>query len=274
MKTQALIYDDNCPLCQWYSGLFVKYGFLKADERIPFSSIDNTMLQRIDFEKAKEEIPLLNVTTGKVVYGIDALVSILSIKFPFVQRICSISFVDWLLRKLYKLISYNRKVIVAKKCGTGAIDCAPSYNYFYRLLFLCIFLIFNTCMLLPVHQHLLIKLPGFHKSIAQVQAGHFILIAINCLLACTLPLKKAFEYIGQVNMLATVTVGLLLLFIPLANFLTIPGSIIHIYLLLLAIFIMKEYLRRMDYAGIITQHRWIAAVNLSSMAFLILLVIG
>ena len=117
-------------------------------------------------------------------------------------------------------------------------------------------------------------MPGFHQSMAYVQTGHFILIAINCLLACTLPLKKGFEYIGQVNMLATTTTGLLLLFIPLVKYFNIPGNIIHIYLLLLAVFIMKEYVRRMDYAGIITQHKWIAAVNLSSMAFLILFVIG
>jgi hypothetical protein len=29
MKNKILVYDDHCPLCQWYSGLFVKYGLLK-----------------------------------------------------------------------------------------------------------------------------------------------------------------------------------------------------------------------------------------------------
>lgn len=274
MKTRILIYDDNCPLCAWYSGLFVKYGFLRAEERKPFSSIDDEMISAINFEKAKEEIPLIDVDTKEVVYGIDALVTILSTKFPFLKKVCAPAPVDWLLRRLYRLISYNRKVIVATRCSAGAIDCAPSYNYFYRLLFLCIFLVFNSLMLYPVHQQLLLNIPGYHKSFGEVQAAHFSLVTVNCLLACSLPVKKAFEYIGQVNMLAVVTIGFLLLFIPVVNYLSVPGVVIQGYFLLLTIFIIKEYLRRMAYAGIIQHNRWIAALNLSSIALLILYIIG
>jgi hypothetical protein len=274
MKAQILIYDDNCPLCAWYSGLFVKYGFLRADERKPFSRIDDDMINAINFEKAKEEIPLIDVDTKEVVYGIDALVTILSAKFPFVKKVCAPAPVDWFLRRLYRLISYNRKVIVATRCSTGAIDCAPSYNYFYRLLFLCVFLVFNSLMLYPVHKQLLSHIPGYNKDFGEVQGAHFSLVAINCLLACGLPVKKAFEYIGQVNMLAVLTIAFLLMFIPVVSYLHLFGVAIQGYLLLLTIFILKEYLRRMDYAGVIQHNRWIAALNLSSIALLVLYIIG
>ena len=274
MKTRLLIYDDNCPLCAWYSGMFVKFGFLRADERRPFSEIDDDLISVIDFEKAKEEIPFVDAETKDVVYGIDALVTILSIKFPFIKKVCAIAPVDWFLRRLYRLISYNRKVIVAKKCAAGAIDCAPSCNYFYRLLFLGFFLVFNSLMLYPVHKQLLLHLPGYNKSFEDVEIAHFALVAVNCFLALTLPVKKAFEYIGQVNMLAVLTITFLLLFIPVVNYLYVPGVVIQLYFLLLTVFVIREYLRRMEYAGIIQHNRWIAALNLSSIALLIVYIIG
>jgi predicted DCC family thiol-disulfide oxidoreductase YuxK len=80
MENKILIYDDNCPLCTWYSGLFVKYGYLNADGRKPFSTLDSELLAKIDFDKSRNEIPLLDTTTNKVLYGIDALLEILDQK--------------------------------------------------------------------------------------------------------------------------------------------------------------------------------------------------
>ena len=57
---KVLLYDDYCPLCSWYSGLFVKYGLLDASSRVAFSTADIKMLTSIDIEKAKDEIPLFD----------------------------------------------------------------------------------------------------------------------------------------------------------------------------------------------------------------------
>ena len=138
MKNKILVYDDNCPLCTWYSGLFVKYGFLKAGGRKPFSTLDNDLLLKIDFDKSRNEIPLLDISTNKVVYGIDALLEILDQKIPFIKATGNIAPLKWILKKLYKLISFNRKVIVAKKCGPGRIDCSPDNNYLYRFIFMAV----------------------------------------------------------------------------------------------------------------------------------------
>src|SRR5687768_10026750 len=137
---RILIYDDNCPLCTWYTGLFVKYGFLPEGGRRPFSTLDPALLNSIDFTKGKNEIPLLDTPSGKVIYGIDALLEILGQKFPFIKKAGSLRPVNWMLRKVYKLISYNRKVIVANRCGPGTIDCSPEFNDRYRILFMGIFL--------------------------------------------------------------------------------------------------------------------------------------
>src|SRR4029078_7670037 len=119
MKNQILVYDDNCPLCTWYSGFFVKYGFLNPDGRKPFSTLDDKLLAKIDFDKSRNEIPLLDKSTQKVVYGIDALLEILNKKIRFIKATGNLAPLKWVWKKVYRLVSFNRKVMVAKKCGSS-----------------------------------------------------------------------------------------------------------------------------------------------------------
>ena len=44
---RILLYDDYCPLCTWYSGLFVKFGLLSPGNRIPFSKVAVEILASI-----------------------------------------------------------------------------------------------------------------------------------------------------------------------------------------------------------------------------------
>jgi predicted DCC family thiol-disulfide oxidoreductase YuxK len=110
MKKRVLVYDDNCPFCTWYSGLFVKFGFLNPEGRKAFSEIDESLLSKINLDKSRNEIPLLDTSTNKVVYGIDALLEVLDHKLPFVRTVGNVAPVKWLLKKIYRLISYNRKM--------------------------------------------------------------------------------------------------------------------------------------------------------------------
>jgi predicted DCC family thiol-disulfide oxidoreductase YuxK len=261
MKNKILVYDDHCPLCLWYSGLFVKYGFLEADGRQAFSSLDANWLARIDFDKSRNEIPLLDLASGQVLYGIDALLEILDSKIPLIKKTGNLKPVKWLLNKLYKLVSYNRKLIVAKKCGTGDIDCSPDINYFYRFMFLFFSLLLNSLLLFPLHENVLTKLSYYHLDIAILQTGHFAFVLINCLLAFRFPVQKASEYLGQVNMLA-LTVNLLLLPLQLVTLYFPDEQLISVYLVVMSAFIFKEYLRRMDYAGVLTKNHWVVSINL------------
>jgi predicted DCC family thiol-disulfide oxidoreductase YuxK len=261
-----LVYDDNCPLCDWYSSLFVKYGFLGKEGRQPFSTLQPSLLAHIDFDKSRNEIPLINVSTGHTLYGIDALLFILGQRMPLISRAGNITPIKWLLKKLYKFISYNRKVIVARKCNTGAIDCAPDLNYFYRIFFMMIFLVFNTLMLLPVYNIILSRLPGVNISATGIIAGHFGLLLINCISALSFSKQKAIDYLGQANMLALIAILLLVPLLVLAKFVDPGETFISAYIIIVAIFIFQEYLRRMEYAGILPHNKWIASLNLVSMS--------
>lgn len=269
MKNKVLVYDDNCPFCTWYSGLFVKFGFLNTEGRRAFSEIDESLLLKIDVDKSRNEIPLLDTSTNKVVYGIDALFEVLDQKLPFIKTVGKFGPVYWLLRKIYKLISYNRKIIVAKKCGHGKIDCAPDNNYRYRFLFMAICLAFTTAMLYPLQYNLFNKLSYYHLDIGQLQMAHFAFVIINCTLALAFSKVNGYNYIGQVNMLALSVILLLLPLAILNNFLY-SEFVSTAWLILTALFIFREYIRRMEYAGVLLSNHWVVSMNLLSLTGFIL----
>jgi hypothetical protein len=98
---------------------FCKIGLLNAENRIPFLKADIEILASIDVEKGKDEIPYFDSQTKVTLYGVDALPEILGQRAAFIKSIGNFVPVKRFLTRLYKLISYNRKVIVARKCGTG-----------------------------------------------------------------------------------------------------------------------------------------------------------
>jgi len=268
MRNIILVYDDNCPFCCWYSRQFVRFGFLPNTGRQGFSSADTSLINLIDFEKSRNEIPLIDKTNGQVFYGIDSLLEILDQKIPWIKKTGNIPAIKWFLKKLYKLISYNRKVIVAKKCGPGRIDCSPDLNIRYRLLFMGIFLVFNTLMLFPLHRYIFSTLPFYSLTIIEIQTLHLGFVIINSIIAIKLPRVKAFEYLGQLNMLALTTVFLLILLLFLNQF-ALPQWSVLLYLFIAVLIIFKEYIRRMDFAGVLVSNKWIASINLASFTCLL-----
>lgn len=272
MKTKLLIYDDHCPLCAWYSSLFTKYGWLPKEGRVAFSTLSPELMSAIDLDRGRNEIPLIDTHSGKVLYGIDALLEIFGTNYPFIKKAGNIKPINYFLRKLYKLISYNRKVIVAKKCGPGSIDCTPDMNYFYRVLFMLLFLLFNTSMLYPIHAIILNRLPGINISVQHLLIAHFVIAGINCSLALTFPKRQMIEYLGQANMLALITIILTLPLIVFIKLLSIPEWLMIIYLSLVMVIIFREYIRRMEYANILPANKWIAGINMACMSGFILFV--
>ncbi|MFT3676720.1 MAG: hypothetical protein QM781_12535 [Chitinophagaceae bacterium] len=272
MSQLLLIYDDNCPLCQWYTGVFVKTGLLPAGGRIPYSTISPQLQTRIDADKGRNQIPLIDLQTGQTWYGLDALLEVLGRRFHLIKRIGHLQPVYWFLTRLYRLISYNRKIVVASRCRQGSFDCAPDFNQRYRFLFLFITLLINTGLLAVVYNRLLQYLPGNTLSLAQVQTAHFLLVGINLTLACILRKERALEYLGQVTMLALIALLLQTPILLLSVFITPPAWLLVAYFGCSSLVVFREYLRRMDYAGLLTRHRWMAAFNLACMTAFLLFV--
>lgn len=146
---KVIIYDDSCPLCCWYTDAFVNAGLLKEDNRLSFSQLSNEeILAQLDLERSKDEIPLLDRTGGSTLYGIDSLLEILGHRWPWVRTIAHITPVNWCLRRLYKLVSYNRRVIAATITTEDKFDCKPHFNLFYRLIYILFAVTFGIGTLL------------------------------------------------------------------------------------------------------------------------------
>ncbi len=264
-NTKTIIYDDTCPLCAAYTKAFVKAGLIEKTNRKSFSNIDPHLLSLIDTKRCVNEIPVLDLQTQQVWYGVDGLTEILYPKLPFIKTLVNIKPIRWFLYKLYKLISYNRRVIVAPKKPNAVFDCTPDFNATYRILLMVTILIINTIMLFPIQEHVLSNSWVKHRSILQLQLAHFLLVAVNICITIILKKRKGLEYLGQANMLAFTTVLLtvpLLFYNKMINFYN--ETINNIYLLLITLFIIKEYVRRMKSIKIINIHKWIIVINIIS----------
>ena len=154
----VLIYDKDCPFCKWYTGLFVKYGFLNKNGRIPFDvAIENEHFI-FDLETSKNKIALFNKMNNEVEYGIDSLLTVLNTKFKYIKTIGKLPIIYQFLNLFYSFISFNRKVIAPskfKEICSGKVNCEPSKNYFWRIFFIIICgILVNYSTWIYFNQHL------------------------------------------------------------------------------------------------------------------------
>lgn len=134
LKDQVIVYDDVCPLCKAYTACFVRLGWL--DRRTGFAEAPPALLQRLDLDRARHEIPLHDLRTGETRYGLDALFLILGGRFPLLRPLFRSKPFRFVLYNLYQLITYNRRIIAGSRSPATGFDCAPDVNRFYRWLYI------------------------------------------------------------------------------------------------------------------------------------------
>lgn len=267
--SKIIIYDDSCPLCAAYTNAFIQTGLIEKENRKNFSNIEPEWMEVVDTKRSANEIPLIDTTTHQVWYGIDALLEILGQKIPFIKVAGNIQPIKWMLYKMYRLVSYNRRVIVAGKQAPGNYDCTPDFNIRYRILFMLICLCFTTGMLFPI-QHYLLGAGISNLAVQQLLYAHFALATLNTFVALNLGQQKGIEYLGQVTMLSLIAVLLSLPVILINKYLhfqNVPFN--SFYLGMLAIVVINEYRRRMQFANITSSHPWVVVTNIFSVAIFI-----
>lgn len=249
MKTasKVLIYDNDCLLCKTYTGAFVKTGLLPASGRQHFNTVDPEIFKLVDQQLCNNEIPLVDVAEQKVWYGIDAMLEILGAKFPFIKRWGNLPPIKWVLKKLYKIISFNRKVIVATAPPAG-YDCSPNFHLRYRILFMGILLGFH-CMVLPVLDQMVFQqMETANLTLQQLATIYAGLVFVSALLLVLTGIKKGMEAVGQIMM--TITIGLLWM-VPLLIISNVfgqpPAVFVYVYSGAVLVSIVKEGNRRMRY---------------------------
>lgn len=143
LSSYTLVYDDECPLCDLYTGAFVGTAMLDEQGRERYSSCSRTM----DRDRARDEIALVHRETGEVIYGIDSLFKVLSFSFPLLRPLFGWHPFDWTMRKVYSLISFNRKVIAPGRIFEAPGSCTPGFNLRYRVAYIVIAWILTSLIL-------------------------------------------------------------------------------------------------------------------------------
>ncbi len=133
--THMLLYDQDCPLCNWYTGAFIRHGFLSRDGRLPYSEAVEHPELTFDATLSRNKIALVDPVKGTVEYGIDSLLTVLGNRFPLIPRIGKLPVIHWLLEQLYSFISYNRKMVAPSDCGDSCA-CTPTLSIGWRIAFI------------------------------------------------------------------------------------------------------------------------------------------
>ena len=133
---KIIIYDDVCPMCKAYTEGFVHLGWLPSENRIGFSEVPKTILDQIDSDRARHEIPLFDTETGETLYGKDALFYILGEQMPVFKPLFGCPPFRAIIFGFYQIITYNRRIIAGSPTPKMGFDCAPDFHPFYRWLYI------------------------------------------------------------------------------------------------------------------------------------------
>ncbi len=243
---KVMVYDDNCPLCNVYTSAFVKIGLLEANGRKAFSEATDSIMCKLDAHKSKNEIPLLDTSTNQTWYGLDAMLEVISVKFPLVKRVANIKPIKWFLQHIYKLISYNRKVIVAVPKTNSKYDCTPDFNVKYRLAFLIFVTFFIIVCIEPLYYFFNVQSLA-NTALQQVYLGFGGLFLVAFALPKIFHNSMAYHYWGQIAMVSLLSLLLMLPLLFVGQILVLPTFVKGLYLLALLVFMVKEINRRLVY---------------------------
>ncbi|MEM6394740.1 MAG: DCC1-like thiol-disulfide oxidoreductase family protein [Bacteroidota bacterium] len=129
MANHTFLYDDACPMCQAYTGAF---KHLKWSDRKAFSSLKEKEWPKLDLDRGRHEIPLLDKESGEIRYGLDAMTTVMANAMPALRPLLRSRLLLAILKPLYWLITYNRRVIAGTHAPATGIDCAPDYHRGWR----------------------------------------------------------------------------------------------------------------------------------------------
>ncbi len=208
LNNHTLLYDTECPLCNFYTNGFIKTEMLDRNGRKPFENLTKKELKFIDVKRATNEIALVDTKNENVIYGIDSLLKVIGNSFPVVEKIGKTSFVYFGLKKLYSFVSYNRKVIIpSEKKEVNVLECNPSFNIKYRFLFI-FFSVLVTAYTLFNFSSLITSMPIANFKIElMIAAGQ---IAFQGMFLVQKGIKRSINYIG--NLMTVSLIGCIGLF--------------------------------------------------------------
>lgn len=132
IKNKKLLIDADCPMCRLYGKGFEKLQLIDSETATPYQSSAERYCWSVNLDRAKSEIAFVDTKTNKTVYGIDAFIEIISQHSTRLNRVLYFPPIHWFMLKLYRFISFNRKVIASSDSHTSGLNCTPAVHKTYR----------------------------------------------------------------------------------------------------------------------------------------------
>lgn len=227
-------------MCRIYGKAFTHLRWVDSKTVSYYQSCPLSHAENIDMQRAKSEIAFYNPTTQKTKYGIDAFIEILW--QGKLTRILRWKPLYWTARKIYRFISFNRKVIAPARGLQDGEACNPPLHKGYRFLYL----IFSIAICGLGLQLLLSSIPYFSdylgwKSLTILSGLPFIVQYL------VLAFSKSNNKLDHLGNMATVSNIGVLLFLPalfIYQILNLPLVYLIIALSLIVVIAFKEISER------------------------------
>lgn len=242
LENQTLLYDEDCPMCTIYTSGFIKTGMLDENGRKPFINLTQEEQNYVDLKRATNEIALVDTKNRTVIYGIDSLLKVIGNSFPLIEKIGTTKPINYSLKKLYKFISYNRKVIVPSiEKENNNLKCIPDFNYKYRTIYLVIAL-FITVLVLYKCAHIISILPksNIYREIS-LAVGQ---VLFQIMFLARRDLKTIINYIGNLLTISLFGSLILLPLIILNSIVNLPQTAILGWFAITVILMIFEHYKR------------------------------
>lgn len=245
MKTllnHLILFDAECPMCQLYTKAFVSTGLLEENGRTAYQEYPVQSCPSLDWQRAVNEIALVNQTSGEVSYGIESLLRICGNAIPTLQPLFRFKPFIWIMAKLYAFVSYNRRVIIPASMTSQSFKFQPGFKKHYRIAYL-IFSWLLTSVILSSYGKLMIgilpKAPAYREFI--ICGGQIIFQALVLFLYKK---EKIWDYLGNLMTISLAGALLLSTVLTLAKWTNLDTTFCFIWFFAVVSLMFLEHLRR------------------------------
>ena len=236
-------------MCAAYGAGFTKFGMVDAQTVHPYQQVNEAVTRQIDMDRARSEIALFDATTAQTVYGIDAMIAIVTHRRPWLKRLLHQRWLYVPLRTLYRFISYNRKVIYPAAPQLGLRNCTPPVHQTYRWLYILLVALI-TGLVLNRYAALITAEWGLVPSFWREYAICFGQVLWQGAAILAVAPRKSLVYLGNMS---TVSLGGAILLLPallLSAWVSVSPLVLLGYFALVVSCMLLEHLRRCRLLGL------------------------
>ena len=217
LKAKTLVYDVNCPMCSWYTGKMIENGLIPKEGRSSFGELDIDNQCRLDLNRARHEIPMIDNNTGEVVYGLDALTLVVANSYPFLSPLVTNKLFKTALKPLYYFISYNRRVIAGGEQEEW-FSFGPDFNLQWRLVLIAAGFAYTA---LCIYAFAILMTLNPWMLLSSVSIYFLMLLAVNITQNKTR--QNQWDYLGHLAMLGFIEGSLFVITALLARITGLTG---------------------------------------------------